>query len=257
MSPAVAPVPNTAFAWPSGVRGALSLTFDDSRPSQIEQGVPLFDRFGVHATFYVMPATVSLRQDDWRRAVAAGHEAGGHTQSHPCTCNFGFVTSRPSGLEEMSLDQMEAELEESNAQIEQLVGVRPVSFAYPCGQKFVGRGERLQSYVPLVARHYLTGRGWRDEYFNAPDRCDLAQLAGVEFDGLDFEQVRPQIDQAAQTGNWLVLAGHDIGRDSRRQMTKTSTLEALCAYCKDPANGVWIDTVGTIGAYIRRIRAPE
>jgi peptidoglycan-N-acetylglucosamine deacetylase len=254
MSPAVAPVPQSAFTWPSGIRGALSLTFDDSRPSQVEQGVPLFDRFGVRATFYVMPAKVKERQAAWQRAVARGHEAGGHTITHPCTCNFGFIGNQTLGLEDMTLDQVEAELEESNATIEMLVGVRPVSFAYPCGQKFVGRGERLQSYVPLVARHYLTGRGWRDEYFNAPDRCDLAQLAGVEFDGLDFEQVRTQIDEAAQTGNWLVLAGHDIGPDPLRQTTTLATLEAICAYCKDPAHGIWIDTVGTIGAYVRKTR---
>lgn len=253
MSPAVAPVKNPAFAWPQGVRGALSLTFDDSRPSQVDQGVPLFNRFGVHATFYVMPAVVSQRQAAWRQAVAEGHEAGGHTISHPCTGNFCFAAS-PCTLEEMTLERLEAELVESNAQIEALVGVRPVSFAYPCGQKFVGRGERLRSYVPLVARHYLTGRGWRDEYFNAPDRCDLAQLAGVEFDGLTYEQVRLQIAAAAQTGNWLVLAGHDIGAEDRAQVTRVSTLEAICAYCRDPANGIWIDTVGAIGAYIRQAR---
>ena len=254
MSPAVAPVVKSAFAWPPGVRGALSLTFDDSRPSQLEHGVPLFDRLRVRATFYVVPAAVMQRPDDWRRAVGGGHEAGGHTLTHPCTCNFGFSASRASILEDMTLEQMETEIRDSNAQIETLVGARPVSFAYPCGQKFVGRGERVQSYVPLVARHYLTGRGWRDEYFNAPDRCDLAQIAGVEFDGLDFAQVQPQIEEAARTGNWLVLAGHDIGTDARRQMTKVSTLEAICGYCRNPANGIWIDTVGAIGAYIRKSR---
>ena len=232
----------------------LSLTFDDSRPSQLENGVPLFDRFGVHATFYVMPSGVSLRADAWRRAAASGHELGGHTLTHPCTCNFGFMASRATCLEEMTLAQIEAEIVESNAQIEKLVGVRPVSFAYPCGQKFVGRGERIQSYVPLVARHYATGRGWRDEYFNAPDRCDLAQLAGVEFDGLAFEQVRPQIEEAGRTGNWLVLAGHDIGSADRPQVTDVATLEAICAYGRDPANGIWLDTVGAIGAYVRKSR---
>jgi hypothetical protein len=174
--------------------------------------------------------------------------------THPCTGNFGFSSPPSSVLENMTLGQMETEICESNAQIEELVGVRPVSFAYPCGQKFVGRGERVRSYVPLVARHYLTGRGWHDEYYNAPDRCDLAQLAGVDFDGLDFAQVRLQIDEAGRTGNWLVLAGHDIGTDARRQVTKISTLEAICAYCRDPANGIWIDTVGVIGAYIRKTR---
>ena len=67
-------------------------------------------------------------------------------------------------------------------------------------------------------------------------------------------EVRPQIEEAARTGNWLVLAGHEIGADAPRQMTKLSTLEGICGYCKDPANGIWIDTVGVIGAYIRKTR---
>jgi peptidoglycan/xylan/chitin deacetylase (PgdA/CDA1 family) len=251
MSPAVGSVKTLSFNWPAGVRGALSLTFDDSRPSQVEQGVPLFDRYGVRATFYVVPAAVRQRQAAWKSAVATGHEAAGHTINHPCTCNFGFGTVK---LEDMTLDMIEAELESANLQIEELVGVKPVSFAYPCGQKYVGRGEGIRSYVPLVAKHYLTGRGWRDEYFNAPDRCDLSQLSGVEFDGVEFDQVLPQLVEAAQTGNWLVLAGHDIGPGPRKQMTNTATLEAICAYCKDPANGIWIDTVGAIGAYVRKTR---
>jgi len=254
MSPAVAPVVNSTFVWPEGIRGAVSLTFDDSRPSQVETGVPLFDRYGVRATFYVSPSTLRERADAWRRAVVNGHEAGGHTLTHPCSCNFGFFAPHAPTLENMTLEQMEAQMLDSNAQIEALVGVKPVSFAYPCGQKFVGRGEQLQSYVPLVARHYLTGRGWRDEYFNSPERCDLAQLAGIEFDRLHFDDIRPQIDVAARTGCWLVLAGHDIGAEDRNQMTKTATLEAICAYSRDPAKGIWIDTVGAIGAYIRRTR---
>jgi peptidoglycan/xylan/chitin deacetylase (PgdA/CDA1 family) len=243
-----------AFAWPPGVRGALSLTFDDAQRSQIEYGLPLFSRFAVRVTFYVMPGPVAEQPTPWRLAVTDGHEIGAHTLTHPCTCNFGFMASAPFTLENMTLEQIEAELVESNARIKDTVGIQPVSFAYPCGQKFIGRGERLQSYVPLVARHYLTGRGWRDEYFNAPDRCDLVQLAGVELDRLDFEQVLPQIVAAAQTGNWLLLAGHDVGMGTRQQQTKISTLEAICAYCRDPANGIWLDTVGAIGSYIRQTR---
>lgn len=252
MSRAVAPVEHPEFPWPAGIRGAVSVTFDDARPSQVEVGVPLFNRFGVKATFYVMPAAVARRQAEWRQAVAAGHEAGAHTLTHPCTANFGFAARMP--LEEMTLEQMETEFVESNRQIERLVGTRPVSFAYPCGQKFVGRGTTMQSYVPLVAKHYLCGRGWRDEYFNAPDRCDLAQVAGIEFDGADFASVKPQLDDAARTGNWLVLAGHEIGAEPRPQLTFTSTLEAICDYCQNPAHGLWLDTVGAIVGYIRKTR---
>ena len=62
------------------------------------------------------------------------------------------------------------------------------------------------------------------------------------------------VQGAARTGNWLVLAGHDIGTAVRQQVTRVATLEAICSYCRDPAHGIWIDTVGAIGAYIRQAR---
>ena len=34
------------FQWPEGKKMALSLTFDDARLSQIDNGIPLFDKFG-------------------------------------------------------------------------------------------------------------------------------------------------------------------------------------------------------------------
>ncbi len=254
MDAGTAPPGKPAFSWPEGKRFAISLTFDDARPSQLDYGIPLFDRLGVHATFYLTLAAVDWRLDDWRKAIAAGHEGGGHTMTHPCSINFGFTTNRRSMLEEMTLDEMEAELLESNAGIRERLGVTPRGFAYPCGQKFVGRGEQLRSYVPLVARHYLTGRGWRDEYLNRPDRCDLAQLSGIAFDDTAFDSVRSRLDKARNQGAWLVFAGHDIGPTGGAQTTTLATLESLCRYALDPANGAWIDTVGTIGAYIQRMR---
>ena len=40
--------------WPEGKKTALSLTFDDARLSQVDQGLPLLDAYGVKATFYVL-----------------------------------------------------------------------------------------------------------------------------------------------------------------------------------------------------------
>lgn len=41
------------FHWPEGKRAAISLTFDDARHTQITNGIPLLDEYGVKATFYV------------------------------------------------------------------------------------------------------------------------------------------------------------------------------------------------------------
>ena len=39
-----------------------------------------------------------------------------------------------------------------------------------------------------------------------------------------------------------------------RQTTLTNTLEAVCAFAADPANGLWLDTVGTIARHVRERR---
>jgi len=235
------------FSWPAGKRAAISLTFDDARFSQIDNGLPLLDEYGTKATFYVLIRPLEERLSDWKKAAANGHEIGNHTMTHPCSGNFPFARER--ALENYTLDKMRNELEESNNIIERLLGVRPVTFAYPCGQKYVGRGRNLKSYVPLVAEEFLAGRGWMDEWANDPAFCDMAQLMGVELDGKDFEQVKQLFDRTLVNGGWLVFCGHDIG-EGGRQTTRSSTLKAICEYAQDPANGLWLDTVEEIASYI-------
>jgi peptidoglycan/xylan/chitin deacetylase (PgdA/CDA1 family) len=239
------------FSWPAGKRAAISLTFDDARFSQIDNGLPLLDEYGTKATFYVSINNLEERRDAWKKAAANGHEIGNHTMTHPCSGNFPFARER--ALENYTLEKMRNELEQSNNIIERLLGVRPVSFAYPCGQKYVGRGRNLKSYVPLIAEEFLAGRGWMDEWANDPAFCDMAQLMGVELDGKDFEQVKQLFDRTLVNGGWLVFCGHDIG-EGGRQTTLSSTLKAICEYAQDPANGLWLDTVEEVASYILKQR---
>ena len=239
------------FRWPEGKRAALSLTFDDARPSQLDTGLPILDAHGAKATFYVSPGNMEPRASDWRAALANGHEIGNHSLSHPCSANFGFA--RDKALEDLTLDEMEADLLAASDAIERLLGVRPATFAYPCGQTYVGRGEGVASYVPVVARHFLVGRNAFDETHNAPAYCDLAQVFGVDGDDRPFAWLKGFVDHAVEQAGWLVLLGHDVGSGGR-QVTHADALTALCLYATDPANGIWIDTVETIGGYIKDTR---
>ena len=239
------------FQWPRGKRAAISLTFDDARQSQFTQGLPILDEYGTKATFYVVPRNLNGKVDAWKKAATNGHEIGNHTLKHPCSGNFPFIDDR--ALEDYTLDKMQHELVEANNIIESLLGVRPVSFAYPCGQKFVGRGRNLKSYVPLVAENFLTGRGWMDEWANDPAFCDMANLMAMELDGKNFEQVKQLIDRTLTDGGWLIFCGHDIG-EGGRQTTYSSTIKALCEYAQDPANGIWFDTVQAVANHIIKQR---
>ena len=226
----------------------MSLTFDDARLSQVDRGLPILDRFDVKATFYVSFGSVEQRLDQWKAAAANGHEIGNHSLTHPCSGNFEFV--RPNCmLEDYSLERMERDLLDANEKINNLLGVRPTTFAYPCGQTFVGRGEGQQSYVPVVARHFRIGRGGFDEAPNDPYYCDPAMITGLELDGADWAHALDLIEETVSQGRWLVLFGHEVG-DGGRQTVVAETLERLCEYYRDPRNGIWIDTVDTIGRHI-------
>ncbi len=240
------------FEWPDTVRAAVSLSYDDARPSQLDNGLPILNRHAVRATFYVSPPAARLRAADWRAAAAAGHELGNHTMTHPCSGNFDW--SRTNALETHSLTSIERELLDANLFIADELGAQASTYAYCCGHKTIGRGTATQSYVPLVAKHFVAGRGFRDESHNDPAYCDLAQAYGIDADNLSFEVLRGIVERAAASGGWAIFAAHDIA-DNPRQCMSPAVLDALCAYCSDPAHGIWIDTVASIGAYVRAHRA--
>jgi peptidoglycan-N-acetylglucosamine deacetylase len=239
------------FSWPKGKKMALSLTFDDARLSQIDTGIPLLDKYGVKATFYVSPGSFIERSDKWKLVVLNGHDIGNHSVYHPCSGNFTW--SRNKALEEYSLQKMKTELDSASRLIKEMLGVDPVSFAYPCGQTFIGRGIDVQSYVPLIAIMFETGRGWLNEAPNDPVFCDLAQLNGTELDGKSFEQILKLIETAKANGHWLILAGHEMNKEGF-QTSQLKTIEAICKYATDPANGIWIDNVHNVASFIKQKR---
>jgi len=250
-----APAPHAiakAFHWPKGKRVAVSLSFDDARSSQVDRGLDVLNPTGVKVTFFVVPGNVKKRLEGWKRAVASGHEIGNHSLTHPCSGNFPF--SFHNALENYTLEQMAQNVDGANAEIQQLLGVPMVTFAYPCGQKFVGRGSQVKSYVPLIAERFLVGRGFSDQSFNDPTFCDMAQASGTVSDDLDYTQMVKLISQAAMQGSWIIFAGHEIG-EKGFQTTDAAALVALCKYMQDPANGVWVDTIENVGRYIQQQRA--
>ena len=240
-----------SFEWPDGRKAAISLTFDDARHSQVEKGTVLLDKYDAKATFYIVPGTAEQRLEGWKAAVEAGHEIGNHSLVHPCSGNFPF--SRDRALETYSIGQMRAELKTANDRIEEMLGVTPTSFAYPCGMTFVGRGVEAKSYIPVVAELFTTGRGWLDEAPNDPTYVDMAQITGMEMDGKDFEEILPLLESARRDGLWLVLAGHEMN-DAGRQTTRLSMLDKLIPYLQDPANGFWFATVGEVAEYVEEER---
>lgn len=242
----------TSFAWPERTRAAVTLSWDDARASQLDVGMPILNQSAVRATFYLNPAEAAAHAEDWRKAVLHGHEMGNHSRYHPCTGNHAF--SRDHALETYTLAQIAEELRGCSDDIEGLTGLRPQTFAYPCGQTFVGRGLGVQSYVPVVAGQFLAGRGYESGHPNDPAYCDLAQLNARRLDGLSFASARLLIDEALELGSWLIFAGHEIGTATRKQTTDARELSKLCRYLASHRSLLWVDTLEAVAGYVLRTR---
>jgi peptidoglycan/xylan/chitin deacetylase (PgdA/CDA1 family) len=235
--------------WPGDAVAAVSFSFDDARPTQVDNGLPLLERLGLKATFYVSPHRLKERREGWGRAAESGHEIGNHTLSHPCSGNFDWVGD--NHLEDWSMERMDEELAAASEAIRQELGVTPRTFAYPCGQTSVGRGEQTRSYVPLVARRFLAGRGYHGLYPNMPDVCDLAHLDSLPLDRLSAVEVRAKAEPAIARGAWFILAGHEISA-SDSTATQEATLVELAGWLTDAAAPVWVAPVADVADWLVR-----
>jgi peptidoglycan/xylan/chitin deacetylase (PgdA/CDA1 family) len=241
-----------SFTWPDGKKMAISFSWDDGRESQVKVGTPILDKYGVKATFYIVPSLTLGAKEGWQKAADNGHELANHSLLHPCSGNF--LWARKTALEEYSLEKMEAELLEANKEIEKLYGVKASEFAYPCGQTFVSRGKDTKSYVPIIAKNFVSGRTWLDEAPNDPAFCDLAQITGVEMDNKSIQDIMTLIEMTRKDGLWLVLAGHDIGENGVRQTTDVEMLEKLLPYLVENSDSIWTAPVGEIAKYVKEKR---
>lgn len=243
------------FVWPDGRRAAVSLSWDDARVSQVEIGIPLLNEYGIRGSFYVLPRPVEKHLEQWRSALARGHEIGNHTINHPSGGNFTWQKPEYM-LESYTLERIEQEIIEANQRLEALLGTRPTTFAYCAGQTFVGRGLGVKSYVPLIAKHFMIGRTYFLPTYNIPDRCDRAQINGIGIDNLPFEQVRFYIDAAVDGKGWAVLVGHEMGNPSDRLNTSADVLRRVCDYLKSRPE-IWVDTVAAVGDHFNRQQSED
>src|SRR5579862_1162195 len=123
--------------FPKNKRAAISFTFDDGSREHFDVAIPLLNEFGFKATFFVIagltreneddPLTLNRRREwwgevswqEWRVATHQKHEIGNHTMTHPVLPKI----REPQRLATEVIDSAQL--------IEEKIGQRPKSFAYP------------------------------------------------------------------------------------------------------------------------------
>jgi hypothetical protein len=192
-------------------QGAVSISFDDGTWNQLEKAVPTLDEFDIKATFYLMPRDELMRDQfsHWQVVARHGHELGNHTLSHWCS---NTISGETGGLEDRTLPQIESDILAAQQRLELIAPhQKEWTFAYPCNNTEVGRGFSRQSYVPLVAKHFVAGRiGGEYGFANHPLVVDLAACWGAPTYRMSSFEMIGMVDQLTRDGRWLILVFHHL-----------------------------------------------
>ena len=245
-TPTPTPTPSPpAFTWPNGASAAVSLTYDDAIPSQLDNAAPALARHGLLATFFLTgtSATLKAAPERFRALVEAGHELGSHTMTHPCDRALDFV--RPGmALQDFDQARMERELEDSVKQLRELGQTGPLTFAYPCGSTWLG--EARTSYVPSIERSFSAARGVEPSLAD-PRSTPLFEVPSVMGDR-DAATLTSWVERALSSHGWLVFTFHGVAGD--HLAVSESAHEALLGYLEQHKQSIWTERFGTVASYV-------
>lgn len=218
--------------------------------------MPLLNARRLQGTFYLCPRGDDYRERlaPWREVAEQGHEIGNHTLSHTCSRNFQAAPRPRAGLEAMALDDIEADILAAEARLRDVVPEHgPRSFCYPCYMTHVGEGLTRRSYVPVVAKHFVAGRGGGEYgFFNHPYNIDLHCLTSTSAQAMEPAELIGLAELAARRGHWCVLTFHGIGVG--RLGTPEYAFVELLDHLAAQRQRLWTAPVATVAGHCAELR---
>ena len=234
---------HAAGPWPAGKTCAVSLTYDDGLESQILNAALDLDQRGMKGTFFIVGAAQSVSQSPkaWAALVAHGHELGAHTMTHPCGGSAGGFKAPQDRLEAYDLKRMATELDQNIQVLHALGAPAPYTFAYPCGQDWVG--EDHSSYRPLVDERGIQNRAVDTQ------SVDLLNTSAYNPAGISVPMLKAVVDDVRSDGGWLVFMFHGVGGDYL--VTDADNHAALLDYLKAHPE-IWVAPFGTVAKAVKQ-----
>lgn len=116
------------------------ISFDDGYEDVYTKALPILDTCGAKATFFIPSGKIGregyLTANQVKDVSNRGYAIGSHTVTHP-------------DLTQISMDVVETELKKSKETLEEIIGTRVDSVAYPCGEVSDGVVKIAQKYYTL------------------------------------------------------------------------------------------------------------
>ena len=236
-----------------GGNGVLLLTFDDPNYDRWVEAIPLFEKYGAHASFFPNGRLDDHALGQLKKLKDAGHTVGIHTLNHG-----GARAAWEAGKgDEYIAREVKPQLE-AYAKIGHTVR----AMAYPNNLHSAASDAALSEKCGI--RHFRAGHVVRydpgckypkpdlvrtDEvFFPAAELAGKAVLEGIgigEAYRTDIEEIVACVNRAADRDEVLVTYSHDIRPDAKTINMKTEWLERILATAR--ARGMRIIGFDEIG----------
>jgi len=199
---------------------AVSFSFDDARLSQIDVGWRCSPNTGPRRPFTSRSATWN---SGWRLEEGRRRGAGDRKPLDVALLLGNFPFSAKSPLESFTLAAMEKDLDGASADIERLLGIKPVTFAYPCGQKYVA-GVGDEELCSADRQAVSGGPGLPGRIAQRPAGSGPGAGDGRGFRRDELRADEEPDDSRRGAGRLACIRGHEIGKPGR-QCTQAEVLE--------------------------------
>lgn len=227
----------------NGHAAALSLTFDDALPCQLDFAVPAMNLSNIPGTFFAIAdcPEYPLNVHNWRRVLAHDHEIGSHSVKHLKAAS-------------LSYPQAIVEAKESKRILENHFGRPVTSFCYP----YTDAPAPLQNAVKAAG--YKQARGGRvaraDKYIVPGDGANMLNLPCYHVDNASLEKgdVDSWVLEAFKRRAWLTLMFHGVGTDGTQwdNVFPEQWLRFMRFLEHQRENGLWIAPFGTVAENLRQ-----
>jgi peptidoglycan/xylan/chitin deacetylase (PgdA/CDA1 family) len=225
----------------AGFKAAVTYTFDDSQPSQIDHFAEV-KATGVPVTYYITTVNAGYPGFDatWKDAFAQGSELGNHTVNH---CNFNLTC--PSGGQALATAQ--AEIDGATDYIKTKLGAPDVyTMAYPFGDTGYRAVAQSRFFLGRIA-----GPGNNNGMVAPGDSTDPFLMPVIPaVGGEPASKFNGDIDATRTQGNWLTFLFHTLLPDAQNWYAGVDigAVTGSIAHAKSLSD-VWIDTFANVGSY--------
>ncbi len=226
------PAGYTVAPWHGFSESVVTYSLDDLTPNQIPVGLPLFDKYGVKASFNVI--TYKVTPDEWRQlksAVKNGHEVTSHTVNH-------------KNMAELSAEEFESECRDSKRTIQHNTGSDCITLVYPyCAS----------AHKEISSKYYLSARccSKHIEPYTPADMFDISSIGvGAESETNSAEDFNKWVDIGYERKGWCTFLIHAIDDDGGYSPIKSSELEKHLDYVTKNPQKFWAANFEQVTKYI-------